>query len=123
MNTNEKQEHIMGRVLLTAFRNGFVYDRTNAIHSGLKIHRQEYTSENRYTRFQQHGIDPGSIQCLQTWPSIRLREAAPGHIDTSESDEAVGEPLQTWHTSAGLYEEWIRRDKDERKKVSALALI
>jgi hypothetical protein len=86
----------MGRVLLTAFR-GFV-DRTNAIHSGFKNTPTEYTSENLHTRFQQHGIDPGSIS-LQTWPSIRLREAAPGHIDTSESDEAVGEPLQTWHFS------------------------
>jgi hypothetical protein len=100
----------MGRVLLTAFRNGLsTIVRTQFIpvskYTDRSIHRKTC-----HTRFQQHGIDPGSIQCLQTWPSIRLREAAPGHID-AEFDEAVGEPLQTWHTSAGLYEEWIRRDK------------
>jgi hypothetical protein len=116
MNTNEKQEHIMGRVLLTAFRNGFVYDRTNAIHSGFKIHRQEYTSENLPYAFPT-ARNRSRLYNAQTWPSIRLREAAPGHIDTPNLMKLLGNLYRHGILQPDYKKNGFDEIRDERKKV------
>jgi hypothetical protein len=123
MNTNEKQEHIMGRVLLTAFRNGFVYDRTNAIHSGFKNTPTGVYIGKLAIRVSN---STESIQALYNAYKHGLQfDYVKQHLDTLTRPNLM-KLLGNLYRHGILQPDYMKNGfdeiRDERKKVCALAL-